>query len=87
MKPEVDDMAGYGCLTQMHVVRLLAPVLDDEDHTKDIDFSADSIATRWEAGYGHTRDVVARAPWMDPVDPLEGFVLHEAVAGKELALA
>ena len=26
-KPEVEEMAGYGCLTQMHVVRLLAPGL------------------------------------------------------------
>ena len=36
-------MAGYGCLTRMHVVRLLAPRLDDEDHTKDIDFSPAGI--------------------------------------------
>jgi Patatin phospholipase len=35
----VREMAGYGCLTRMHVVRLLAPRLEGEDHTKDIDFS------------------------------------------------
>ena len=29
----------WGCVTRMHVVRLLAPQLDDEDHTKDIDFT------------------------------------------------
>ncbi len=81
-KPEVEDMAGYGCLTQMHVVRLLAPVLDGEDHTKDIDFSAQGIRTRWEAGLANTRAVIARAPWTEPVDPMEGFVLHEATEGR-----
>ena len=86
-KPEVDEMAGYGCLTQMHVVRLLAPAVRGEDQYKDIDFSPHGIATRWRAGYDNTREVVARAPWTDPVDPLEGFVLHEAVAGKERAAA
>jgi NTE family protein len=40
---EVKDLAEYGCLTKMHVVRLLAPAIDGEDHTKDIDFSAASI--------------------------------------------
>jgi NTE family protein len=81
-KPEVEDMAGYGCLTRMHVVRLLAPPLKGEDHTKDIDFSAEGIQARWRAGLEHTRAVLARKPWTDPVDPLEGFVLHEAVAGR-----
>jgi NTE family protein len=83
-RPEVEDMAGYGCLTRMHVVRLLAPPLKGEDHTKDIDFSAAGIQARWRAGLRHTRAVLARAPWTAPVDPLEGFVLHEAVAGTTL---
>ena len=49
--PEVKDLADYGCLTRMHVVRLQAPTLDGEDHTKDIDFSPSGIRTRWQAGY------------------------------------
>src|SRR5262245_43374033 len=36
--PVVKDLAKYGCLTRMFV-RLLAPRLDNENHTKDIDFS------------------------------------------------
>lgn len=80
-KPEVEEMAGYGCLTQMHVVRLLAPAMEGENHGKDVDFSERGIRTRWEAGLENTRAVLARAPWTDPADPLEGFVLHEANAG------
>ena len=82
--PEVQDLAGYGCLTRMHVVRLLAPTLDGEDHTKDIDFSPAGIRARWEAGYADTRRLIAMAPWEGEFDPIEGFVLHEAKAGTEV---
>ena len=81
-KPEVEELAGYGCLTQMHVVRLLAPPVEGENHGKDIDFSERGIRTRWGAGLENTRAVLARAPWNDPADPLDGFVLHEANAGR-----
>ena len=50
-QPEARELAAYGCPTRMHVVRLLAPRLDNENHTKDVDFSPGSIRKRWEAGY------------------------------------
>jgi NTE family protein len=78
----VAEMASYGCLTRMHVVRLLAPALDYEDHAKDLDFSPEGIARRREAGYRHTMETLEQAPWRAPVDPTEGFVLHEACAGE-----
>jgi NTE family protein len=61
----------------MHVVRLLAPQLDRETHTKDIDFSPGGIKQRWDAGYAHTRSVLARAPWIGEFDPLSAVVFHE----------
>jgi NTE family protein len=73
----VRDLAGYGCLTRMHVVRLLAPPLDNEDHTKDVDFSPSGIQARWEAGHADTRRAIERAAWLDDCDPLEGVILHE----------
>ena len=73
----VREMAGYGCLTRMHVVRLLAPPLEGEDHTKDIDFSRQGIRCRWAAGHGDARRVLADAPWEAEIDPIEGFYLHE----------
>jgi NTE family protein len=78
LDPRVAELTRHGCLTRMHVVRLLAPVLNNEDHTKDIDFSARGIASRWEVGYHHMRETLERAPWRAEVDPMEGFVLHEA---------
>jgi NTE family protein len=73
----VRELAGYGCPTRMHVVRLLAPQLDRENHTKDIDFSLSGIRQRWEAGYAHTTAVLDRSPWIGEFDPLSGVVLHE----------
>jgi NTE family protein len=79
--PDVRALAAYGCLTRMHVVRLLAPTLRGEDHTKDIDFSPDGIRCRWEAGYADTLRVLDQQPWTHPFDPLEGFILHETEHG------
>jgi NTE family protein len=79
--PEVRRLASFGCLTRMHVVRLLAPAIAGEDHTKDIDFSARGIRGRWEAGYADTLRVLAQQPWTHQFDPIEGFILHETEAG------
>ncbi|MGZ3312026.1 MAG: patatin-like phospholipase family protein [Xanthobacteraceae bacterium] len=73
----VRELTGYGCSTRMHVVRLLAPQLDRENYTKDIDFSPSGIRQRWDAGYVHTRAVLDRSPWVGEFDPLSGVILHE----------
>jgi NTE family protein len=77
----VRELASYGCLTRMHVVRLLAPRLDGEDHTKDIDFSSAGIRSRWDAGYADASRVLELAPWSGEFDSIEGFILHEARPG------
>ncbi len=82
---EIAEMLGYGCLTRMHVIRLLAPSLTNEDHAKDIDFSSEGISQRWEAGYRHTCETLEKAPWRAPYEPTEGFILHEACGGEVLA--
>jgi len=83
--PAVRELAGYGCQTRMHVVRLLAPQLDRETHTKDIDFSPAGIMQRWEAGYAHTKNVLGRKPWIGEFDPLSGVILHEDVETRPVA--
>lgn len=76
--PVVQELAGYGCGTLMHLVRLLSPRLDGEDHTKDIDFTRSGIERRWKAGHDHARKVLAEKPWQGPVDALAGIVIHES---------
>jgi NTE family protein len=60
----------------MHVAHLLAPRLESEDHTKDIDFSPAGLKARREAGYADTMSMVERSPWREPSDPIEGVVEH-----------
>jgi NTE family protein len=83
--PEVRRLAAYGCPTRMHVVRLLAPTLAGEDHTKDIDFSVGGIRSRWQAGYADAMRVLEQQPWTHQFDPLEGVILHETEAGTILS--
>jgi NTE family protein len=73
----VRDLAGYGCVTQMHVVRMLAPRIDNENHTKDIDFTAHGISARRQAGYEAAMEALERKPWEGDFDPIEGVILHE----------
>ncbi len=81
----VRELMSYGCPTRMHVVRLLAPQLDRETHTKDIDFSPSGIMRRWDAGYAHTRAVLQRSPWIGEFDPLSGVILHEQMEAMPVA--
>ena len=72
----VKELAEWGCGTQMHVAHLLAPRVDSEDHTKDIDFTPSGIGVRRDAGYADTMRMIERAPWTAPVDVIEGVIEH-----------
>ena len=83
--PEVKEMAGYGCGTIMHIVRLNAPRLDNEDHLRDIDFTGAGIIARWRAGYIDTLRALQRRPWEMHIDPMVGIAVHEPdVTAKDL---
>ena len=75
--PEGRELAGWGCKTTVHIVRLLAPRLASEDHTKDIDFTPAGIRLRCEAGFADAQEVIEQAPWRQPVDPREGVLVHD----------
>ena len=79
---ELKELSSWGCGTTMHVVRLLAPALDGEDYLKDLDFSASGIEFRCEAGFTDARSMIERAPWEQPIDPMEGVIVHELSARK-----
>ena len=76
--PELAEMLAYGCATVMHIIPLLAPRVDGEDSTKDIDFSPAGISARRRAGYEDARRQIERAPWTEPCDVLDGVIIHDA---------
>ena len=75
--PRCASLPSYGCLTRMHVVRLLAPQLDPRRSHQGYRFQPVRHSQRWEAGYRHTKAVLERKPWIGEFDPLSGVVLHE----------
>jgi NTE family protein len=72
----VKELAAWGCSTTMHVAHLVAPRLEGEDHTKDIDFTPAGVRARREAGYADTMRMIERSPWQKPTDPIEGVIEH-----------
>ena len=72
----VKELAAWGCSTTMHVAHLVAPRLEGEDHTKDIDFTRAGVRARREAGYADTMRMIERSPWRQPTDPIEGVIEH-----------
>jgi NTE family protein len=70
-------LASWGCSTVMHVVRLNAPRLPNDDATSDIDFTRDGIELRREAGYRDGLQVLAEQPWNQRGDVLDGVLVHE----------
>ncbi|NMM25878.1 MAG: patatin-like phospholipase family protein [Glaciimonas sp.] len=75
--PEVRELLGWGCGTVMHILPLRAPVLEGENHTKDIDFTPAGIEARWTAGRELARSRIAAAPWNEAIDPAVGIVVHD----------
>jgi len=81
----VRELAGYGCVTQMHLVPLMAPRLENENYMKDIDFTQGGIGMRREAGYKAAMQVLERAPWQGEFNPIEGVILHESMPDPAIA--
>jgi NTE family protein len=77
--PAMRELASWGCHTTMHVMRLQAPLLDGEDHTKDIDFTPAGVRARWQSGYADALRMIEREPWAAPVNAMQGVVVHRAL--------
>lgn len=72
----VKELTAWGCGTTMHIAMLDAPQIPGEDHMKDIDFTAAGVLARRNAGYEDALQMLKRAPWQEPVDPIEGMIVH-----------
>lgn len=77
--PAIRELASWGCGTTMHVVPLTAPPREGEDQLKDIDFTPTGIRTRLHAGVAEANRLLAIAPWTQPVDAMEGVIVHDGL--------
>jgi NTE family protein len=74
-KPEVQELAAWGCHTTMRLIKLAAPRLEGDDHLKDIDFTPAGIAARRQSGYDDAKRAIAARPWETQMDPIEGMTV------------
>ncbi len=79
------ELAGYRCHTRMHVVRLLAPRLDNESLHQGHRLLAGGHPQRWEAGLCRHHAALTNQAWIGEWDPLDGVILHEPQPGAEPA--
>jgi NTE family protein len=74
--PEVEELAGWGCTTKMHLIEINAEPIDGETNARDYDFSSAAIEARWQSGYADTWRMIKRRPWEDPIDERVGVALY-----------
>ena len=75
--PETRALAALGCNSVFHVVPLQTPHLPGEDQWKDIEFVAERIQRRRDAGRADTRAALLAQQWTCPARALEGVVVHD----------
>ena len=78
--PRVQELAGRGCGTTIHLIEINAQPIAGETNARDYDFSRAAIEARWQAGYADTCRMIARRPWEDPIDPATNVTVYESDA-------
>ncbi|MGZ5884097.1 MAG: DUF3734 domain-containing protein, partial [Burkholderiaceae bacterium] len=70
-------LAGLGCDTTIHIVRLPYGGQDWHMASKDINFSKGSIEWRWEQGYNDATRAIQQAGWLADIENHSGIIVHE----------
>lgn len=76
-KAELTPLINMGCDHTINVVNLIMKALPHDGYFKDIDFSAETIATRWKAGIHDCRRALRHKAWLQPLPPHAGLIIHE----------
>jgi NTE family protein len=71
------ELAGLGCVSTLHVVRLPYSGQDWHMALKDVNFSRGSIAWRWDMGYQDAMRALRHAGWLQLVTESTAVVVHE----------
>ena len=75
-RPEVKELAAWGCGTFMHIVQLNAPYVAGEGNTRDVDFTRPGIRVRWKAGHDDTARALETRPWEGPINEMDGVAVY-----------
>ena len=77
--PALRGLTGLGCTSTINIVRLIMKAMPSDDHNKDIDFSRQRLAARWQAGVHDAERALRHKRWLAPLPAPVGMVIHELV--------
>ena len=81
--PHLNELADLGCVTTMHIVRLVHRSEPGELASKDYEFSADSVREHRAAGYRDAIAMLQNPTWLEPAPPDVGVIVHEPPRSRE----
>ncbi|WP_210179640.1 patatin-like phospholipase family protein [Bosea sp. PAMC 26642] len=64
---EAQFLYEFGCVTRMDIVRLSYRPAEPQGQSKDYEFSATTMAQRWDQGLLDARATLAESPWLVPM--------------------
>jgi len=76
-KEELQPLIKMGCDHTINVVNLIMKALPGDNVFKDIDFSAETVGKRWQAGIHDCRRALRHKAWLQPLPPHAGLIIHE----------
>ncbi len=76
-EPELRKLASLGCRHSIDIVHLVMKASASDDHNKDIDFSAGTLATRWQSGLSDIGRALRHSSWIKPDSGHLGLRVHE----------
>jgi NTE family protein len=77
--PVLQGLTGLGCTSTINIVRLIMKAMTSDDHNKDIDFSTQRLAARWQSGAHDAERALRHKRWLMPLPAPVGMVIHELV--------
>ena len=75
--PELRKLSRLGCRHSIDIVHLIMKASASDDHNKDIDFSAGTLAARWQAGLSDIERALKHPGWLNPNSENLGLRVHE----------
>ncbi len=76
-KEELKPLMRMGCDHTINVVHLIMKALPGDHFFKDIDFSEETIAMRWQTGIHDCHRALRHKAWLLPLPPHAGLIIHE----------
>jgi NTE family protein len=77
--PQIGKILELGCGHTINIVRIIMKAMAEDGHSKDIDFSRETLTARWASGKRDVERVFKHKSWLHPPANHIGLTVHELV--------